>query len=566
MKEIASKRELLYLGQILKRDKIKYGRNNLIISPTGSGKTHFMINELGNRSEGKKLMLVSVTALKDSLLNHDKIFSTKDLRCEAIKADPDNFHVMTYAEFGRRIFHNDDFIDSYGIIFCDEIHSLFHYFMMKQSNELAIVIKYLFGGKSELEIFQFTATTDKLDAYRDRANKDLYKYVNTINYKDDEDIMRYEVEIELEFSNMEELEKSFDKFSEYDLVKKKGLAFSERITGMKKIEEALESKGYSSICIWSINNEDVEMNEEQLRVREILLKDGVIPDEYDFIIINEAMREGWNLVDTRVEIAILDTKDVTNAIQALGRTRKDIKLCLVRSSEEIKTVDMMIMERESSIGVIEQFLGKLIGKGEKELICERLNIRLDVNGRLVKWPTIMKTLIANGYIIKNSKKTVNGVRGTYTVITKAPNSSSTRTGSSSPTTMFIQKLDRLGFREVNSDFLANYMKLGKNVAYKHIIGSYENFVVKEGWSERKLADITYLLANNKLAFSKDNYTDYGSRYVNIDDDLMLEIRSKYEIKAKNQIDVKSAQKLAKQKLEEDEILEYIANNGGNRNQ
>lgn len=45
---IKTKKEMLYLGQIIERDKIEFRSNNLILSPTGSGKTHFILEILAN--------------------------------------------------------------------------------------------------------------------------------------------------------------------------------------------------------------------------------------------------------------------------------------------------------------------------------------------------------------------------------------------------------------------------------------------------------------------------------------------------------------------------------------
>ena len=35
-----------YLGEIIKEEKIELGTNTLIVAPTGSGKTHYILNDL----------------------------------------------------------------------------------------------------------------------------------------------------------------------------------------------------------------------------------------------------------------------------------------------------------------------------------------------------------------------------------------------------------------------------------------------------------------------------------------------------------------------------------------
>lgn len=548
----------LYLGEIAERDGVQYKGNNLIVSPTGSGKTHFIMNTLSNKYEGNKLMLVSTTSLKDSMGNVTGTFNTQDLRRSKIDITDKSVYVMTYAEFGDIVRWRDEFTQDYSVIFCDEIHSLFDYFYINKSYKLAAAIRVLFSEHKALDLFYFTATTHLIDKFIDGEDRNLYRNVSIIDYNSHEDIKRYYNLTKREFTSVDGIEDILGSLEDFKLADKKGIIFNERIDGMVRIESLLSNKGYNSISIWSVNNEDNVMSDEQLRVRSILLSEGVIPNGYDFIIINGAMREGWNLVDPNVEIAIMNTVDETDKVQARGRIRKDISLLVERVDGDIQPIDIRIMNREKDLRVIENYLGSVIGNKEKEEISEELNIIRESDGRVVKWTTISKALLANGYEVDDSRKTVDGKKITVSVITKKED---TRKSTDSRLSNFMSKLDETGFTSENLAYLDNYMNKNKGVAFSHIKSSYKRYVIGEGWSERKFTDITYLLVNDKSLFSSKFYANYSPLYETklTEVDILTE-RSKYESGAKKQL-VKSIMELnAKILSEEEELLAYISSN------
>ena len=131
----------LYVGQMLERDGVEYGSNNLIIAPPGSGKTYFILNTLKKKYAGKKLMLVSTTSLKDSYGNEVGTFTTQDLRRKHLNVTDDDVCIMTYAEFGSKVLWKkwrENFIKDYSVIFCDEIHSLLDYYLSHRTHEYGI--------------------------------------------------------------------------------------------------------------------------------------------------------------------------------------------------------------------------------------------------------------------------------------------------------------------------------------------------------------------------------------------------------------------------------------------
>lgn len=553
--------EKLFLGQVIKSDSLQYTNNNLIISPTGSGKTYFIMNELVKDNPGRKLMLLSTTSLKESVGELEHTLTSQEVRRKGLGVTDKDVHIMTYYEFGSRTIWNNDFLENYDVIFCDEIHSLMDYYMIDKSAEYAAAIKLLFDKYDDKIIFHFTATTDKIDKFINMAYEDLYRNVNIIDYTDDERINKYSNSYVIEVTSVHEMENVILGIEDMRDLDEKGIFFNERIDGMERIEMLLSKKGLRSISIWSINNKKHEMNEEQLYVRSILLKTGMIPDGYDFIIINGAMREGWNLKDERVEMAILNTLDETNKVQARGRIRKDISILVERVKGESTPVEVKIMQREKGLGIIEKSLNKELTSYDKDKIIEEMNIRNDINGRTVKWTTIKNTLEKNGYKIEDKRIKDNGKRLTVSIITKIEKE--VKLSTSSKSAKFLSKLGKTKFAEENKVFLSKYINNNSNIAYYHIKSSYETYVNGDDWSERKFADVTYILARDNKLFSKANYSELGLRHKELSEVEVLTERAKYEPSSQSLLEQAQKAKADIELQKEQELLDHMMNNGWN---
>src|SRR5699024_5055110 len=140
----------------------------------------------------------------------------------------------------------------------------------------------------------------------------------------------------------------------------------------EKLAELAKEEGYKPLVLWSINNER-KMSKEQLEAREYILNTGNIPEPYNILIINSSMQEGWNLFDNKVNWAILDTLDITEQIQSLGRIRKDIDLVIKKTKNPDKV--------KFNVQVPEEYLNKELGNDEKEELCNIIKI-LDTKGRV----------------------------------------------------------------------------------------------------------------------------------------------------------------------------------------
>ena len=62
------------------------------------------------------------------------------------------------------------------------------------------------------------------------------------------------------------------------------------------------------------------MDEEQKRVYNSIVTFGMIPKEYDFVIINKALARGLNINDRRFDNVIIDSYDAADRLQAARQT------------------------------------------------------------------------------------------------------------------------------------------------------------------------------------------------------------------------------------------------------
>lgn len=417
-KEINHKK---FLGEIIEEDRVEFEDNNLIISPVGSGKSFLIESTLIPEGfKGKALYITSNTALKDSVCppkTEDRKELANDGRSIGFftSGNKDRFgtedysvHVMTYNEFGNHLESpHQTFTDDIDLIFCDEIHSLPTYQAYDNSLVLDRAMRWLFLQHHGKKIFYFTATEERLLNLEERVPGYL-SVVTTYDYSTHSEIKRYVADSTYMISHIEQLRPHLKARHEaFEYYGYKGLAFTSRIEEMNNIYKIIKSEGFRPIMLWSVHNEDNKMTDEQLRVREYVLKSGYIPEPYNFLIINSAMQEGWNLEDDMMRLAVLDTVDLTEQIQSLGRIRRDIELVVKKTLDDSEVI--------RNIEIPNEYIGKPLLSKDKKSLYERLNI-INKYGTISKWPTIKKLAEESGYVVADKLKTIDGKRRRVSVI------------------------------------------------------------------------------------------------------------------------------------------------------
>ena len=381
-----------YLAEIIMEEKPEFTSNSLILSPVGSGKTT-LIKEFLSQKNKKNLLLVSTRFLKDSF-NEEKDESSKYLK------------VMTYHQFGLLMRDSNDFAKEFSTIFCDEIHSLPEYSSYDSDKKtvkigLEHAMKFLFNKQDGIQIYYFTATDSSLKILAKKRPK-LMKDITTYDYRHHPEIRKYMELAKTLITHIEQIRPILkDRLEGFKYFGYKGLAFAQTIKGLKIIEKILIEEGFSPLFLWSDSNEIYKLSKEQEEARAYIIKTGEIPKEYDFLVMNSALREGWDLNDKKVRLAIMNTTNETDIIQARGRIRRNIDLIVYKVSEDFEPL--------TNGEKIEKYIGKFLLSADKEKLCKELNIR-DNRNRLAKWPKVSSILMRHGYEIKNGKKTIGDKR------------------------------------------------------------------------------------------------------------------------------------------------------------
>lgn len=412
----------LYLGEIIEKEKPIWGSNNLILAPVGSGKSTLIEEHLISGTSGKMIWLVSNSALKEHIAPNNneerkarasigkakRIYTTQN---EARYGDGNyEIHVMTYAEFGQRIFLDLDgnFTKNVNKIFCDEIHSLPTYHSYGQSSSLGSAMQYLFNKHEHHQIFYFTATNENL-LKLEKQHPGVMKYVTIFDYREHEDIRKYITLSEYKINHISQIRPHLKarrkSFTERGY---KGLAFSRLISTQEEIAKIAKEEGFTPIVLWSVNNKNKQMDEHQIKMRDIIIRTGLIPEPYNLLIINSSMQEGWDLDDELVKLAIINTTNETEKIQSLGRIRRDIDVLIYRTYEEMNF---------NEIKIPEAFINVVLTPEDKDELCETINLR-DNNGRVLKWSAIQKILKEQDYNIENKQLIHEGKRVRASIITK----------------------------------------------------------------------------------------------------------------------------------------------------
>lgn len=392
----------MYLTEIIEKERPKFGNNNLILAPVGSGKTSLIKHLINHESV---LLLVSTTSLKDKLVPKDekerkelgnRMYSTKYK--EVYGKDNYKILVMTYFEFGNKIRRLDDFALQFTQIFCDEIHSLPHYEKISESIPLSVALKYLVSTHEGQEKFHFTATDEHLKTLEEET-KGILKNIKIFNYLVHPNIKRYMPLSSYAISGIEQIRSHLkarkESFKYFDY---KAFAFSRSIESLNRLGEISKEEGFNPLILWSINNEENVMTEEQIKKRNYVLSTGLIPDEYDILIVNSAMQEGWDLIDPRVKLAIMNTKNETELIQATGRIRQDIDILVYRLTSG---------KPDYIINIPTEMLDIELDSKRKEELIDRLDIYDEKNKKL-KWQSVKKILQEQGFIINDKTIRENG--------------------------------------------------------------------------------------------------------------------------------------------------------------
>lgn len=375
-----------WLAEAIHMENMQSGVLNLVHAPVGCGKTTWALNCLAQTVSNKNRMLYLIDTVngREQLVKHeDTALYDKDWK-ERILNDMVDFEnakvvVMTYAKFGVLADWYPEFGYNFEIILCDELHSLprFSSFLHKPQDKQyhAIAkkrIEEIVNRSSLVKVIGLSATPERLE----RGLDCRIQYLPV-----DEDVRQLETKKIIPYTNIDNLIDSFSK-------EETGLIYVSHIRKMKALVEAAREKGHRAIAIWSKNNTEHPMTEEQQRARRYILDNAELPPEYDLVVINASSETSISL-KSHIDYIVIHTQERETQVQVRGRYRNDLEM-------------LYVLDR-NTLSVPDEFMDRKLFQEDKERLCEILGLR-DKNNRLVKWTTVKKKILEKGYLIDEGRE------------------------------------------------------------------------------------------------------------------------------------------------------------------
>ena len=132
------------------------------------------------------------------------------------------------------------------------------------------------------------------------------------------------------------------------------------------------------------------MTEEQLAVRESILQDYTIPEQYNFLIINSSSETSIK-IKSRVDYVIVNSTNQDTQIQVRGRVNNDLRNLY------------LLNDGTQPIDLPDEFLNVRLFAEGKERLCDFVNLKNPYR-RQYKWPTVKTLLMDNDYTITEGRE------------------------------------------------------------------------------------------------------------------------------------------------------------------
>lgn len=416
------------VSDLQKQKKLVFARGDYNILDCGvrTGKTYWAINNLAQFTRdgrlGRILFLVDTNALKEQLLTEygDSCVEADELweynskeHCWCLE-DVNKIGVMCYQRLGQKAVKRKlDFLKEVDVICWDECDSIFDFatqaFVRARKTDfaredvsnaevLSVIQDYstkteymplILLGMWERLIEDARVMCIGLSASPERAYQYYKSLVSTsyqgkleVGYRAANDIYFCSV-----IEHIKQLQPEFNKGY---------WCFSPLIEPNKRLVEAAQARGFHAIELHSPNNADKPMNEEQMRVYNMIITTGMVPQEYDFVIVNKALARGITIVDERFNHLIVDSVNRVDRIQAARQTfnyQRHLKVLAPRIPDD--------------------YLNKWISIEKCRELAEYLAVpELDKKNkntnRAMSWNKLKEYLPVIGYTVEQKRKRIDG--------------------------------------------------------------------------------------------------------------------------------------------------------------
>lgn len=404
---------------------------NIIDCGTRTGKTYWAVNNLQDWTRDgqlhRVLYLVDTTSLKDQIL---ELYGDQCADADTYWENPSSWGetiekigVMCYQSLGQHALKDDfAFLDNVDVICWDECDSIFDFataaftkarktdFARKDASNaeiLSIIQQYsskkeymplVLLGAWERLINQGRILCIGLSASPERARVFYSSLVSASNQGKLE--AGYRIAADIYFTNILEHVKKLQPEPGHGY-----WCYSPFIEPNLGIVAAAERQGFKAIELHSMNNTDKPMNEEQKRVYNCIVATGMVPQEYDFVVVNKALARGINIVDRRFDSVIIDSYDRADRIQAPRQT--------FTYQRHLRTFCDKIPD---------EYLNRWLTIQECRELAELMSIpSLDKanknSSKIMTWNALKDCLPAIGYSVEQKQRTVNGKRAQMCYIT-----------------------------------------------------------------------------------------------------------------------------------------------------
>lgn len=398
---------MLYLSDAI-RGEYETDKFNVIEAPCGCGKSEYAVNKLPYELLSSKpklnriLYLIDTCAGRHSIVAkypdktryYDKIVDNGGWRFDGFEAN--RIVAMTYAKLGVEIKRDSDFLNRFELIIADEFHNI-HWPIPYERG----IIKATYPNLSSSEVDMLLQ--ERCNNYH--AMKGLsHAAVNPSNIVLGLSATPYDIETwaewrDMPFAYMEiapnirhYTEKKRIPYSHVDgLIKtlpkgQKTLFYAAHIRDIKRYQKECETLGLRCAAVWSTNNTDNPMTEEQIKIRKDIIETNEFPENTDVLFINKSMETAINIY-TPVPNVIVHSTNKSEQIQARGRIRHDIEKLYVLTPDT-RYIDLT--DRR-----INGYFNKPLDVEQKAELVQEVGLR-DSQSHQTGWPTLKKALKENG--------------------------------------------------------------------------------------------------------------------------------------------------------------------------
>lgn len=400
------------------------GDYNILDCGIRTGKTYWAVNNLSRFTRDNKpnriLFLVDTNALKEQIVQQygDSCTDADDLwepNSDNQFSQYDNkIGVMCYQRLGLEFIKNKtSWLDQIDVICWDECDSVFDFatqafikarktdFARKTvSNAEVLSVIQSFSTKKEYMPLIILGEWERiiedgrimcigLSASPQRAYT-YYKSLVSASYQGKLE-MGYRAINDVYFTNI------IQHVNELQPEENRGYwCFSPFIEPNQRLVEAAKARGFRAIELHSPNNTDKPMTPEQLRVYNTIVATGMVPLEYDFVIVNKALARGITINDQRFDRLIVDSINSVDRIQAARQTFNYQRHLKVFAPE-----------------IPSEFLNIWLPLDKCRELAEYMNVPdLDKenknSNRIMSWNKLKECLPSIGYTVEEKKKRIDG--------------------------------------------------------------------------------------------------------------------------------------------------------------